>query len=235
MVILGVLNPVGDIPKFLPTHKTQQVFVNELTKSDKLKNIEYYNPYEYPEYITVRVTGHKKCEKGLLYTVTEVPFKEYVKSVIMSEFGYQHWTYGANGERVALVPHSEETLKAAAMVIKNYALYQYENGGKWGGYEYGIVYDCDWDMVYNPNLTNPKTDKAVEDTWDYVVFDGKGEVKQTNFLALPVTCDWYFGVGQCLGAWQYGGIFQQGDRGWTMEEMLYDAYHDIEIVKVNLK
>jgi hypothetical protein len=183
-----------------------------------------------PQTITVRVTGEKECYDRMPYTVQEIDFKEYVKGVMMNEFGVQHPIYGAGGERLYIQQHSDETLEAAAMVIKNYALHQYYRGGKWGGYEYGIVYDCDWDMVYNPNIRNPRTDKAVDDTWDLVVLDRSGDILQTHFLALPATCDWHFGVGKCLGAWQYGGIFQQGDRGWTMEEMLYDAYHDIKIV-----
>jgi len=191
------------------------------------------DPYPFPEYITVRITGRHSCEEGIPFYVEEVPFMDYVKSVVASEFGWEHWLYGRGGERTRIEPHSEDTLKASAIVVKNYALYQYFRGGKWGGYENGIVYDCDWDMVYDPYISNPRVDKAVEDTWDIVVVNIHGEIKSTNFLAYPITCDWYFGVGHCLGAWQYGGIFQQGDRGWTWQEMLYDAYHGIEIIDKN--
>ncbi len=186
---------------------------------------------EYPEYITVRVTGRAECERGTPYTIVEVPFMDYVKGVMVNEFGFQHPIYTLSGERLRVIPHTDETLKTSAMIIKNYALHQYYTDGKWGGYEQGIVYDCDWDMVYNPAITNEVTDKAVEDTWNFViVYEGTNNIVPTYFNAYYGGCIQTHGVdGKCVHAWQYGGIFQQGDRGWTMEEMLYDAYYNVEI------
>lgn len=191
--------------------------------------------YPTPDKITVRVTGEKQCYSGIPYTVQEVDFKDYVKGVMVNEFGYQHWTYRFNGSewvRYQLVPHDEETLRVAAIVIKNYALHQYYTGGKWGGYEKGIVYDCDWDMVYNPDLTHPTTDKAVDDTWDLIVLsENDYEIVPTYFNATYGGCMiTHKQNGKCIAAWGWGGIFQKGARGITAEQMIADAYYDTILV-----
>lgn len=187
-----------------------------------------------PQTITVRVTGQTECYYGIPYHIEEVAFKDYVKGVMMNEFGDQHPVYGVNGERLDVVPHSDETLETAAMVIKNYALHQYYTGGKWGGYEEGIVYDCDWDMVYNPNITRPRTDKAVDDTWGLVLlYEDTQQIVPTYFNAYYNGCIETHGAhGKCLAQWGWGGVFSKGDRGLMMEEILRGAYDHTEIVDI---
>lgn len=146
------------------------------------------------------------------YTVVEVPFKDYVKAVVVSEFG-TGW--------------DESTMRAGAVAVKQYALYQYYTGGKWGGHEQGIMYDCDWDMYYNPAWRRSDADKAVDDTWDYIMIRD-GDLFPAHFLAWPNACDSYFGEGNCLSQRL---SYKQGDRGMTWQEILEYAYGDIFIIK----
>ena len=168
------------------------------------------NPY--PEFISVRITGQHRCEAGLPFHVEEIPFKEYVKSVLANE-------WGANWD-------SMPAYRAGAIAVKQYALYQYYRGGKWGGYEAGIVYDCDWDQVYDPAVRREMTDKAVDQTWDILLLRD-GEIFPTHYLAWGTACADYFGAGNCLSQRVSKA---QADRGMRWDEILDYAYPGADIL-----
>jgi len=142
----------------------------------------------YPEYITVRITGEQECNtNGSYMRIIEVPFKDYVKGVLANEWGH-NW--------------HEESIRAGAVAVKMYAWDAVLNGGKWGGYENGIVYDCDWDMVYNPSITREATNKAVDDTWDTFVTETDNTPMRVHFLAWWGACiNWLGEDANCIGQW----------------------------------
>jgi len=150
------------------------------------------------------------------YRIVEVAFKDYVKGVLANEWGHS-W--------------HEESIRAGAVAVKMYALNAINTGGKWGGYESGIVYDCDWDMVYNPNITRDSTDKAVDDTWDYYVVDSEGELAKPHFLAWWGACiNWLGASGNCIGQWdskndaENGMLWQDILTKYLLETEVRDRY-----------
>ena len=102
-----------------------------------------------PETIPVLITGEAECSANFLfeiYPIKQIDFKEYVKGVLPNEW-YPTW--------------NEESLKAGAIAVKMFALSMVERRG--------YVWDCNWSQVYNPDKRTDATDKAVEDTWNYVL------------------------------------------------------------------
>ena len=167
--------------------------------------------YPYPEYIIVGVTGLKECETGMRYRSKTVPFKDYVKGVMVNEWGH-NW--------------HEESLKAGAVAIKMYA-WNAVLKGKWISVD---VFDCDWDMVYNPAITRDSTDKAVDDTWEYALFfNDTQQPYHTYFNA------WYGGcmerelVGSCMGQWNSKA---DAENGMLWQDILYKYYLNSEVVNV---
>lgn len=81
-----------------------------------------------------------------------VNFEEYVKNVLPNEW---------------IASWDMDALKAGAMAVKTYAWYwtihqKYPGGG------YDVKDDIS-DQVYNPGSSHPRTDQAVEETWDWVM------------------------------------------------------------------
>ena len=107
-----------------------------------------------PDTITVRITGVRTCEAPVQYRTTEIPFKEYVKGVLPNEW-YPSWP--------------EESLKAGAVAVKMYAWSMYEAKG--------YVWDCTWSQVYDPTRRTEQTDKAVDDTWNWILVNKDGIVR----------------------------------------------------------
>lgn len=181
--------------------------------------------YKFPETITVRVTGKKECDHATRYVLEEVPFKDYVKGVLSNEWGMD-W--------------HEESLKAGAIAVKMYALYTIENAGDWvdtvvffdgrwqptkvllnGKWIDAHVYDCDYDMVYNPAIRSEKTDQAVDQTWDYVLIDENGEYVQTFFNAWIGGCEEQE-EENCAGQWN---TLEDAENGMTWEEIISKYYN----------
>lgn len=210
---------VGVLPSAVEENKSLPVFI------DKEPN-PHNNPaitkqefvYPYPEYITVRITGVKECKNvnGSYKEVVRVPFKDYVKGVLANEWGHS-W--------------HEESIRAGAIAVKMYALNAINTGGKWGGEEYGIVYDCDWDMVYNPNITRESTNKAVDDTWDYILVDANEEpVKKIHFLAWWGACiNWLGDEGNCIGQWNSK---KDAENGMTFDEILPKYFYGTQVINL---
>lgn len=109
--------------------------------------------FNLPKTIRVRITGDQRCNLSASYTVQVVDFEAYVKHVLPSEWNPSARAY-------------PEVLRAGAMAVKMYAWYWIQRGGKWKDAD---VWDSVCDQVYNPNLSFEVTDRAVEDTWNWVL------------------------------------------------------------------
>lgn len=95
--------------------------------------------------------------------IKTVDFKDYVKHVLPNEW-YASWNM--------------EALKAGAIATKTYAWYwtiHHKYPGK--GYD---VKDSAADQIYIPGKSNPRTDKAVDETWNQVMTK-KGEIFQAQY------------------------------------------------------
>lgn len=196
------------------SQETVVVSDEEIVETNPLLNVEL----PYPEYITVRVTGVTDCDDIVRHRLIEVPFKDYVKGVLANEWGHM-W--------------HEESLKAGAISVKMFAWDAVLNGGKYGGYKYGIVYDCDWDMVYNPAITRDSTDKAVDDTWDVYVTEQDGTPMRIHFLAWYGACvNWLGSPNNCIGQWNSK---QDAENGMTYKEILHKYLTNPIIVTHNYR
>lgn len=181
--------------------------------------------YQFPEVITVRVTGEQECNNATRYVLEDVAFKDYVKGVLANEWGMD-W--------------DEESIKAGAVAVKMYALYTVDHAGEWNPYQIlfkGVwqpsrylergkwvdahVYDCDWDMVYNPEIRSDLVDQAVEETWDYILVDSEGDIIQTFFNAWMGGCEEQE-VENCMGQWN---SLEDAENGMTWKEILNKYYN----------
>lgn len=162
-----------------------------------------------PDTIRVRITGQAECREGR-YDVVSVPFKDYVKGVLGNEMG-PDWP--------------EDALRAGAVAVKMCAWSYIADGGKWHDAD---VYDCDWDQVYDPSLTFPETDRAVEDTWGVVMLDGEGFPYRAHHLAYMGGCDITGVSGKCMGQWD---AKRDAEAGMDWRDILQKYYEGVRIVE----
>ncbi|HEX9990273.1 MAG TPA: SpoIID/LytB domain-containing protein [Chloroflexia bacterium] len=85
--------------------------------------------------------------------VEVVPFRDYVKHVLPSEW---------------IPTWSADALKAGAMAVKSYAWYWVRQGGKQVALGADVKDNVD-DQVYDPNLSYASTDAAVDATFNYAM------------------------------------------------------------------
>ena len=149
----------------------------------------------------VRITGLGHCTPEMEYTTVEVPFKDYVKGVLPSEWG-ANWP--------------EESLKAGAIAVKMYGWASYESKG--------YVWDCNYDQVYRPWYTTAATDKAVDDTWGWILVDKDGIVK-TYYDDWPAACNSRTDHN-CMSQWI---TLEKAENGATWASMIRDSYNGILI------
>ena len=128
-----------------------------------------------PQMVEVRVTGLRYCEPEMSYHVEQIPLDEYVKGVLPNEWGL-NWHM--------------DSLYAGAVAVKQYAVAQMN--GK------GYVWDCNYDQVYRPSWRTERTDQAVDDTWDWWIWDDG--LSQTYYDS------WQYG---CLSRHQYTNCLSQ--------------------------
>ena len=145
-----------------------------------------------PNTVTVRITGTTICKPGQSYTTEIVDFQEYVKDVLPNEWG-RDWP--------------EESLKAGAVAVKQFAIYEYR--------AQGYLWDCNYDQVYRTGWRTEATDRAIEDSWNTWV-PGVG---RTYFNAWMNGCR--FQGENCMGQWKSKEI---AERGWNFEEILLMFY-----------
>jgi hypothetical protein len=151
-----------------------------------------------PETILVRITGLGVCVPDMQYVTKEIPFKDYVKGVLPSEW-YSSW--------------GEESLKAGAVAAKMYG---------WATYErLGYVWDCNYHQVYKPWYRTEAADKAVDDTWDWILVNQNGIVK-TYYDDYPAACR--SRGHECMSQWW---TFEMGQAGYSWVWMLTQSYQGI--------
>lgn len=163
-----------------------------------------------PETIPVAITGHADCRDNLpstTYPVIEVDFKEYVKGVLPNEW-YPTW--------------NPEALKAGAVAVKMFAISMVERRG--------YVWDCNWSQVYNPAKRMEATDKAVDDTWDYILLKD-GEVFTTYYDDYQWTCYIRGAMYNCMGQWE---TQYDAEEGMNFEEILTKYYIDSLLINTNI-
>jgi len=105
----------------------------------------------------VRYTGEIEVWKGRngLYVINEIPFEDYVKSVVLAEVG-SNWEM--------------EALKAQAVIARTYAVYQ-KNAN--GNSHYHITSSV-LHQAYKGNSSDARVTYAVEKTaGEILIFDGK--------------------------------------------------------------
>jgi hypothetical protein len=120
-------------------------------RADFKKFLGQIEGLEPPETIRVRITGDWPCDVRAPYALTTVDFNTYVKNVLPNEWPYW-WP--------------EESLRAGAVAVKMFAWYWIERGGKWHDAD---MTDNTCDQWYRYGSSHPRTDKAVDDTWTWVL------------------------------------------------------------------
>jgi hypothetical protein len=113
-----------------------------------LDEIQHLSP---PQTILVRITGDWPCNVRAPYSLVTMDFNMYVKNVLPNEW-YYWWP--------------EESLKAGAVAVKMFAWYWIDRGGKWPDAD---VADNTCDQWLRFGSAHPRTDKAVDETWDWVL------------------------------------------------------------------
>ena len=163
-----------------------------------------------PETIPVVLTGERNCKinpPSGVYPIINVDFKEYVKGVLPNEW-YPIW--------------NEESLKAGAVVVKMFALSMVERRG--------YVYDCNWSQVYNPSRRTTETDKAVDDTWDYVLLR-QDKLFTTYYDDYLSTCYFRGEYNSCMGQWN---SLSDAENGMNYKEILYKYYKNSSLISLTI-
>ena len=162
--------------------------------------------YPIPETIKVRITEKTECEDEGIGPLEVIDFKEYVKGVLPNEW-YPTW--------------NEEALKAGAVAVKMYGWSMYET--------YGFVYDCNWNQVYNPANRTDATDKAVDDTWNWVLMKSRNVTKsvtkddliRTYYDDFPSACNTR--GHECMPQW---GTLIDANNGMVWQDIVLKYYQD---------
>ncbi|MDQ3929456.1 MAG: PA14 domain-containing protein, partial [Chloroflexota bacterium] len=142
--------------------------------------------------------------------VEVVPFREYVKHVLPSEW---------------IPTWKMSSLQAGAMSVKTYAWYWVARGGKQVALG-ADVKDNTEDQVYDPNVSYSTTDEAVDSTFDYAMTRG-GTLFQAQYCAGSYgpdptgDCPW---GGPYMTQWGTAWHADQGRTwGWLVQFYYPDA------------
>ena len=141
--------------------------------------------------------------------VEVVPFREYVKHVLPSEW---------------IPTWKMSSLQAGAMAVKTYAWYWVARGGKQVALG-ADVKDNTEDQVYDPNLSYSTTDEAVDTTFNYAMTRG-GALFQAQYCAGSYDAD---PTGECPWPGPYmtqWGSAWHADQGRTWGWLIQFYYSD---------
>jgi len=156
-----------------------------------------------PETIEVRITGQGACTDVMTYHTETIDFKDYVKGVLPAEW-IRTWP--------------EESLKAGAFAVRQFALVKNQSRG-W-------LWDCNYDMVYDPSRRTPETDQAVNAIWDYVLVSDDGELQEVYFDDYPNACLSRGQTENCMSQWE---TKKDAELGMTWKEIIL-KYYDGELI-----
>jgi hypothetical protein len=139
--------------------------------------------------------------------IEEVDFKDYVKNVLPNEW---------------IASWDMEALKAGAMAVKTYGWYWTINQ-KYPGQGYDVR-DNESDQIYKPGSSHPRTDQAVDDTWNWIM-TRDGEIFQAQYIAgTPGDPDPPEGYEGRMSQW---GTQYWAEEGKDWQWMLYYYYDPI--------
>jgi len=151
-----------------------------------------------PKTIDVRITGDTVCYSGIQYETVTLDFRQYVKGVLPNEW-HGDW-------------HTE-SLRAGAVAVKMYAWQQYRIKG--------YVWDCNWDQVYRPSFRTNRTDRAVDDTWNVILWGDR-----IYYDDYPNACLSRGQTENCMSQWV---TLEQAERGMNHLDILLSAY-DVDVL-----
>ena len=140
--------------------------------------------------------------------IEEVEFKSYVKNVLPNEW-FASWEMDA--------------LKAGAMAVKTYAWY-WTMHQKYPGENYDVK-DTTADQVYKPGTSHSQTDKAVDETWDYIMTKEGATFQAQYDSGTQGSSD-----PKNLGRMSQWGTQYWAEKGKNWQSILHYYYDPIEIV-----
>jgi len=172
----------------------------------------------FPETIRVRRTFSGECGDGKYDFVETIDFKEYVKGVLAGEWGNRWHT---------------NSIKVGAIAVKMYGWSAIEKNGKWQSWSPEFtadVYDCDWDQFYKPEWRTEKTDRIVDETWDYILLNEDGSLVQTYFNAWEEDCEMRGQKENCMGQWD---TLRYAREGIDWKNILLSYYDDAILITMD--
>lgn len=169
-----------------------------------------------PPTIKVGITNYASCGDWLaagkpVIRVDTLDFKTYVKNVLPNEW-YAVWGNDA-----------PDSLRAGAMAVKMFAWWRVNLGGvRPLGAE---VVDNTCDQRYIPNSNDPRTDAAIDETWDYLM-RRDGQVVEIHYLATVAQCQ-SSPYSPCLPQW---GTYYDALAGLGWQSILRGYYSSLQIL-----
>jgi len=109
--------------------------------------------------------GYKSYINEHVINKMNISFKDYSKGVLPNEWD-SSW--------------KDESLKAGALAVKNFAWYTRNVNNKWNSLFNFDITDTTCDQVYNSSKTTLRTNQSVDSTFDYYA--------QENSMALKLIC-----------------------------------------------
>ena len=111
------------------------------------------------------------------------------------------------------------SIEAGAVAVKGFGLSMYQRRG--------YVWDCNWSQVYYPQHRTERSDKAVDDTWDWIVLNGD-DVATTYYDDYPYACSTR--GHECMS--QYAS-HDDALAGMSWKEILTKYYPNYTLVNIN--
>ncbi len=151
--------------------------------------------------------------RNSLGIVQVVDFKFYVKHVLVCEW---------------LPQWPAESLRAGAIAVKEYAWYYIGRGGKYPSLGADVT-DGSADQWYDPNRSDARTDKAVDDTWSSYLLKN-GALFFLEYCGHSALNAAYRCPSQPTRMPQWGTYYLARDKGWTWQQIIHYYWDPVTIV-----
>ncbi len=148
-----------------------------------------------------------------LGVIQVVDFKFYCKHVLPSEW---------------LPQWPAESLRAGAIAVEEYAWYYVSIGGKYPSQGYDVQ-DGWADQLYDPAVSDPRTDAAVDYTWgNYVLRSGSlFAIQYCGHSSLNAVYRCPIDPGRMP---QYGTYYLARDKGWDWQQIIHYYWDPVGII-----
>ena len=175
----------------------------------------YFSHNTLPPTIKVGITNYANCSDWVaagkpVIRVDTLDFKTYVKNVLPNEW-YASWGNDA-----------PDSLRAGAMAIKMFAWWRVNLGGV-RPLDAEVV-DNTCDQRYIANTNDPRTDAAIDATWDYLM-RRNGQVIEIHYLATIAQCQ-SSPYPPCMPQW---GTYSDALSGMAWRAILHGYYDPVQI------